>query len=195
MRREIVLLGPPGSGKGTQARRLAAAYGLTHIASGDVLRAAVDEGSALGQAVEPLLARGQLVPDEILLPVIVEAIAALPSTEGFVLDGVPRTVGQARALTAALAAERRPLDAVALLDVADEVVAARLRDRGRADDTEAVIADRLAIYHRQIDPIVEFYEGRGLLRRVVGDGTPDEVFHRLVAMLGLPRAQEQSDGR
>lgn len=186
MRFHLILLGPPGAGKGTQARRLAAHCGLAHLASGDLLRAEVEAGSPLGRQVAPLLASGQLVPDELLMPMIGQRIAALPPDTGFVLDGVPRTVNQATELERILTALDRSIHAAVLLAVPDEAVIERLLARERTDDVRPVIEARLEVYHRQADPVRDFYAQRGLLQIVDGTGDPDTVFRRLVDALNLP---------
>jgi adenylate kinase len=181
----LILLGPPGAGKGTQARRLAAHYQLSHLASGDLLRSEIEADTALGRKVAPLVAAGQLVPDALMIPIIGDHIARLPHDTGFVLDGFPRTLNQATELDRMLASLQRPLDAVVLLDVPDDVVRERLLARQRPDDVRPVIEERLEIYHDQIDPLLDYYAAAGRLRVV--DGTSDEetVFRDLVRVLEL----------
>jgi adenylate kinase len=174
----VLLLGIQGSGKGTQAKRIAAEYDIPHIATGDILRAAVAEGSALGTQVEAILERGDLVPDDVMIDLIREQ---LEGTEGgFVLDGFPRTMAQADALDEMLGEIGKPLTIVFELQVPDEVarerMARRAEDEGRADDTPEVIDRRIELYHRETSPIVSHYRAHGNLVGVHGTGTVDQVF-------------------
>jgi adenylate kinase len=172
----ILILGPQGSGKGTQAKRLARERGLAHVATGDILRAAVADGSDLGRRVKPILDRGDLVPDDLMIELIRERLV---DEGGFVLDGFPRTVPQAEALDTMLAEIGKPLDVVLLLDVGDDVAMNRLAGRaaaqGRTDDAPAVIANRLRLYHELTEPVVERYRGSGMLVEVDGEGAVDVV--------------------
>jgi adenylate kinase len=172
----ILILGPQGSGKGTQARLLAAAYDIPHVATGDILRAAIAEGSELGARVAPILERGDLVPDDLMVDLIRER---LNDEHGFVLDGFPRTVPQAEALDAMLDEIGKPLDAVLLLEVGDEVALERLLGRGaaegRADDEPDAIRNRLRLYHGLTEPVVERYRDNGTLVAVNGDRPVEEV--------------------
>jgi len=172
----ILILGPQGSGKGTQAKRLAESRALAHVATGDILRAAVAADSALGRRVQPILERGDLVPDELMIDLIRDR---LEREDGYVLDGFPRTLPQAEALDAMLAEIDKPLDAVILLQVSDEVATERLQARaaaeGRADDAPDAIRNRLRLYHELTEPVVERYRADGTLLAVDGEGTVDEV--------------------
>jgi len=169
-------LGPQGSGKGTQAKGIAALHDVPHVATGDILRAAVSEGTALGQRVHPILERGDLVPDDLMVDLIRERLV---DEDGFVLDGFPRTVPQAEALDAMLDDIGKPLDAVILLTVSDEVATGRLQARavaeGRADDSPDAIRNRLRLYHELTEPVVERYRADGTLVAVDGDRTIAEV--------------------
>jgi adenylate kinase len=173
----ILILGPQGSGKGTQAQRIAAAYGVPHIATGDMFRAAVATGSELGAQVGPILERGDLVPDDLTIELIRERLA---EEEGFVLDGFPRTVPQAEALDSMLDEIGKPLDAVILLQVSDEVATERLRERaskeGRADDSPEAIANRLRQYHELTELVVDRYQQAGIEVIVDGEQTMEAVF-------------------
>ena len=173
----ILILGPQGSGKGTQAKRIAAAYGVPHVATGDMFRAAVAEGSELGRKVAPLLEEGLLVPDDLTIDLI---RARLADEDGFVLDGFPRTVPQAEALDAMLDEIGKPLDAVILLQVSDAVATERLRERaaqeGRADDTPDAIANRLRQYHELTELVVDRYQLAGIEVVVDGEQPMDDVF-------------------
>ena len=175
----ILLLGPQGSGKGTQARRISDEHGLAHVATGDMLRGAIAAGTELGRKVQPLLASGQLVPDDVMVALIRERLGDDDARDGFVLDGFPRTLRQAEALDAMLADAGRSLDIVLLLQVPDEVGVERMlrraREEGRADDTPAVIAERLATYHRETAPLAERYRAHGLLVPIHGDRSIGEV--------------------
>ena len=172
----ILILGPQGSGKGTQAKRIAAAYRVPHVATGEILRAAIAEGSELGQRVQPILERGDLVPDDLMIDLIRER---LQDEEGFVLDGFPRTLAQADALDAMLAEIGKPLDIVLLLQVGDDVASTRLLGRaaqeGRKDDQPDAIANRLRHYHLDTEPVVERYRTDGLLVPVNGERGIGEV--------------------
>ncbi|HEX3055799.1 MAG TPA: adenylate kinase [Gaiellaceae bacterium] len=187
----ILLLGPQGAGKGTQAKRIAAEYGLQHIASGDLYRAAIASRSDLGRRVEPILAAGELVPDEITIPLIRSEIEG--SEEGFVLDGYPRNLAQAEALDEMLEQIDRPLSIEVLLELDDEVARDRLLKRaeleGRPDDTPEVIGRRLETYHRDTEPVVEHYRVRGNLVQVHGDRPVEEVWAEISEALSAVEAR------
>ena len=171
-----MLLGPPGSGKGTQAARLRDGAGFVTLATGDLLRVERTAGTELGRRAAEYMDRGDLVPDEIVLAMVRDAIARLDGKPS-VLDGFPRTVEQADALGAALEDHGRDLTAVILVDVPDEEVAERIGERhqGRSDDTPETVRERLRIYHDVTAPLIDYYAERGLLRRVDGSGDADEV--------------------
>ena len=175
-----MLLGIQGSGKGTQAKRIAAEYDSPHVATGDILRKAVEDETQLGRQVEGILERGELVPDATMIELIRER---LTDSDGFVLDGFPRTMAQAEALDDMLAEIGRPLDVVFVLQVPDEVARERLAKRaleeGRADDTPDAIDTRIATYHRETEPIVEHYRARGSLVPIPGTGTVEDVFRHV----------------
>jgi adenylate kinase len=189
----ILVLGPQGSGKGTQAKRIAAEYGLVHIATGDMLRAAIAEGTELGMRVQPIVESGRLVPDELMVELIRDRVGRPDAAEGFILDGFPRTMPQAEALDAMLREVERDLDVVFELQVPDEVCIDRLfkraQEQGRTDDTPDVIARRLALYHEQTEPLAEHYRVTGTLVGIHGDRSVDEVFAEIQDVL------EQLDGR
>jgi adenylate kinase len=177
----VLLLGPQGSGKGTQARRIAAEYGLPHVATGDMFREAIATGTALGRDVEPILARGELVPDALTVALIRERLEQDDAAGGFVLDGFPRNLGQAEALDELLSEIGRELDVVFEFQLSDDVAVERMKGRaceeGRMDDTPEVMRRRLAIYRRETEPLVEYYRARHA--NVVGlhaQRTIDEVF-------------------
>jgi adenylate kinase len=175
-----LLLGIQGSGKGTQAKRIAAEYDSPHVATGDILRKAVEDETQLGRQVEGILERGELVPDATMIELIRER---LTDSDGFVLDGFPRTMAQAEALDDMLAEIGRPLDVVFVLQVPDDVARERLAKRaleeGRADDTPDAIDTRIATYHRETEPIVEHYRARGSLVPIPGTGTVEDVFRHV----------------
>ncbi|RDI74662.1 Adenylate kinase-related kinase [Gaiella occulta] len=183
----VLVLGPQGSGKGTQAKRISAAYGVPHVSTGDMFRAAVADGTELGRRVAPILAAGELVPDELTIALIRERLARDDARDGFVLDGFPRNLAQATSLDAMLDGIGRTLDAVLFFDLDDDVATERMlgraRDEGREDDAPDVIARRLAIYHEQTEPVVEHYRSAGTLVPLHAERTVDEVFAEISAAL------------
>lgn len=187
----LLLLGPQGSGKGTQAQRISECYGIPHVSTGDMFRAAVAERSPLGERVAPILAAGELVPDDLTVALIGDRLGRDDARAGFVLDGFPRTLGQAAALDERLARIDRRLDRVLFFDVGDGVATERLRVRaraeGRSDDTEEVIARRLAVYHEQTEPLVQRYDEQGLLLRLRAERSIDDVFAEITTALGVCR--------
>lgn len=178
-----LLLAPPGSGKGTQGQRLADRHGVPHLATGDLLRRHVADGTPLGVAAKEYMDGGGLVPDAVVIDMILEELGGTDPMKDFLLDGFPRTVRQARAAYEWGAAMDRTFDAVIMLEVPEEELVRRLiergRDSGRSDDTEDVIRHRLQVYEENTAPLVEFYEERGILIRVDGIGTIDEVTDRI----------------
>jgi adenylate kinase len=203
----MILVGPPGAGKGTQAARLVETFRIPHISSGDMLRAAVKDGTELGRQADGFMKLGALVPDAVVIGMILERIAKPDCAQGFMLDGFPRTVPQAEALDRALTGAGVQLDAVVLIEVADELIVERVTGRRsdpktgtiyhikynpppagaevvqRKDDTLEAVTERLAKYHGETEPILPFYQGKGILRRVDGVGSLDEVTARLEAAL------------
>jgi adenylate kinase len=176
----VLLLGPQGSGKGTQAKRIAEEYGLTHVATGEMLRSAIASGTPLGQKLKPIVDSGQLVSDDRMIELIRERLDDPETADGFILDGFPRTMAQAAALDTMLREIGRDIDIAFELQVPDAVSVDRLlkrsREEGRADDTPEVIAERLETYHRETEPLVEHYRARGNLVGIHGVGTVNEVF-------------------
>ena len=180
---DLLLLGVQGSGKGTQAKRLAAEYGLEHLSTGDMLRQAIAEGTELGRRVKPILEAGDLVPDDLMIELIRKRLEAPEAAVGFILDGFPRTMAQADALDSMLAEIDRPLSVVLELQVPDDVAIQRLRKRaveeGRSDDTPEAIANRIDLYHRETKPLVSHYRLAGNLVGIQGDRSENEVFSEI----------------
>jgi len=185
----LLVLGPQGSGKGTQAKRISAAHGIPHVSTGDMFRAAVTVGTELGRRVEPILASGDLVPDDLTVALIRERLSEQDARDGFVLDGFPRNLAQAEALDGMLAEIRRGLDAVLFFDLLDELAVERIRgralDEGRDDDSPDAIARRLAIYHEQTEPVVERYRATGKLVPLHAARSIEEVSTEIEAALDL----------
>jgi adenylate kinase len=193
----ILLLGPQGSGKGTQAKRIAQEYGLAHIASGDLFRNAIAARTPLGLQVEPVYNSGGLVPDEITTALIRERLDEEDARDGFILDGYPRNLTQARALDEMLAEIGRGLTAVFALNVSDDVSQRRLlgraQEEGRVDDTPEAIARRLAIYHDQTEPVIEHYRAQDRLVPINGEGTIGDVFGQIRKALDHLAVRSSSD--
>jgi adenylate kinase len=177
----VLILGPQGAGKGTQAKRIAEEYGIPHIATGDMLRGSIAAGDPLG--VKPILDQGLLVPDDVMVELIRNRLSEPDADDGFVLDGFPRTMAQAEALDAMLRDIGRDLDIVLELQVPDEVSMARLLRRaqleGRTDDAPEAIRTRLALYHSETAPLVEHYRARGDLVGIHGDRPVETVFSEI----------------
>ena len=218
----LVLLGPPGSGKGTQGERLQEDLELPYYATGDILRAAVREGDDLGRKAKQYMDRGDLVPDEVIVAVIVERISRPEADDGFILDGFPRTRVQAEALDEEVERVGRSLTATIFIDVSDDEVLRRLGGRRtcpdghifhvefdpperdgvcdvcgeplavRDDDEPEVIRKRLENYHRDTEPLVGYYDERGLLHRIDGTATPDQVYASIRATLATLRMEEEA---
>jgi adenylate kinase len=208
----VVLLGPPGAGKGTQAKRLAERFGARHIASGDIFRSNVQRGTDLGRLAREYMDRGDLVPDDVTTRMIVQALSE--ASDGYLLDGFPRTIRQAEALEAELARRGEPLSAALAFILDPETAVRRVAGRRtcsrcgrsynmeldpprvpgtcddcggdlvqRTDDDERTVRRRLEVYHESTEPLLKFYSGRGLLREIDAEGTEDEVFERAVQAL------------
>jgi len=209
----LVLLGPPGAGKGTQAKRLAERYGIPHIASGDLFREDLAKGTDLGRVAKAFMDRGDLVPDDVTVAMVVVGLSK--ADRGFILDGFPRTIAQAEALERELEGHGTPLDAVLAFVLDDETAVKRIAGRRtcpncqrtynvelnpprvpgrcevcghelvqRADDNEATVRRRLEVYQESTAPLLKFYSERGLLREIDADGTEDEVTRRSLEALG-----------
>ena len=183
----LLIIGAPGAGKGTQAARIAERYQVPAISTGDIFRANITAGTQLGQRVQSLIEKGQLVPDELTNEIVSDRLQRDDAAQGFLLDGYPRTVAQVHALDAVLEAEARQIDAVVLLEADTDAVVARLLKRaeieGRVDDTESVIRHRQQVYAEQTAPLIELFEARGILVAVDGLGEVDEVADRIAAAL------------
>jgi adenylate kinase len=219
----LILLGPPGSGKGTQGERLREDFRLPYFATGDILRAAVKEGTEIGKQAKDYMDRGDLVPDEVIIGVIAERLQTEEAADGFVLDGFPRTVPQAEALDAKMSELRREMTAAILIEVSEDEIVRRLGGRRtceenpshiyhvefdppkeegvcdidggklivRDDDKPDVIKNRLAQYREKTEPLIDYYEERGILSRADGSKTPDEVEERIHGILATLRREEE----
>jgi adenylate kinase len=185
----IVILGAPGSGKGTQASLLVKELELPHISTGELLRSAVKAGTELGLKARVVMDRGELVSDEIMLSLLEERLSQPDIEGGFILDGYPRNIVQAGALDDLLNRLGQPVDEALQIDVDVEMmvnrIAKRAAEEGRSDDTEEIVRNRMKVYSGQTAPVVDYYAQRGVLSRVLGEGTIEEVFHRIKGVLQM----------
>lgn len=204
----LIFLGPPGAGKGTQAAMVAAKYGIPHISTGDMLRGAIAQGTEMGLAAKAYMDKGELVPDEVVIGVVRERLAQSDCAKGFILDGFPRTVVQAETLAGIVS-----IDHAILVDLDDESIVARMAGRRtcpacqatyhidslggsqtcakcgatliqRTDDAPETVRNRLAVYHQKTQPLVDYYEGAGVLARIDGSQAIDAVFQAICGLLG-----------
>ena len=218
----LILLGSPGSGKGTQGERLQTDFRLPYYATGDILRAEVREGTELGREAKEYMDRGDLVPDQVIIGMIAERVESPEAADGFILDGFPRTTAQAEALDEEVRRMGKRLTAAILIEVTDEEVVRRLSGRRicekdgqvfhvefdppskdgvcdvcgsrlvvRDDDKPEVVRHRLEEYHEKTEPLISYYEGEGILRRVDGEQAPEEVGDRIRALLATLQMEEQ----
>lgn len=180
----LILFGPPGSGKGTQSDNIVAEFGLIHLSTGNLLRKEIAEKTALGLAAKNFMDQGQLVPDEVVIGMIDTCLAANLNAKGFLFDGFPRTTAQAQALDNLLAVRKTSITKVLALEVSEEELVSRLVKRGatsgRSDDTdEAVIRKRFAVYKNETEPVADYYAAQGKLERIKGEGSVAEIFTAL----------------
>ena len=190
----VVLFGPPAAGKGTQAKRIHEKYGIAHLSTGDMLRAAIAAGTEVGKKAKAVMDKGQLVPDDIVVGIIADRIAEPDCKQGFVLDGFPRTVNQARALDVMLKGKGRDVDVVIVMDVDEAALIKRVENRAaearrkgepvRPDDDPETFKKRLGVYKAETAPILPYYEAQGKIRHVDGMKSIDEVSVQIDALLG-----------
>ncbi len=181
----LLIIGPQGAGKGTQAALLCQELAIPHISTGDLFRANIADSTPLGRKAQRYLDSGQLVPDEVTQQMVADRLVRPDAADGFLLDGFPRNTGQARWLRDLLGASGRAVDAVVLLTAPDHVLTERMSARGRADDTPEAIRTRLAIYYAETEPLVDFYGAKVI--RIDGDGTVDAVHDRVMAAVHTGR--------
>jgi adenylate kinase len=180
----LILFGPPGSGKGTQSEKLIAKYGLKHLSTGDLLRSEITQQTALGLEAKKIMDKGQLVPDEVVIGMISTALDSNPDAKGFLFDGFPRTASQAEALDKLLDLKNTSIGIMLALDVSEEELVNRLLKRGqtsdRSDDTnENVIRERISVYHSKTSAVADYYKKFNKVVLLKGEGTVDEIFERL----------------
>ncbi|MAJ63347.1 MAG: adenylate kinase [Alphaproteobacteria bacterium] len=189
---KLIMFGPPGAGKGTQAARLEERYGLKQLSTGDMLRAAVASGSDLGKEVQAIIDAGDLVSDDIMVRMIEQRIAQDDCAKGFILDGFPRTEAQAEALDTMLGKSGSKIDAVLVMEVDEEELFSRIETRAkeagnsaRADDNAETLRKRLGVYKEQTAPVLPFYEAKGVLHKIDGMASMDDVTRQIEGALGL----------
>jgi adenylate kinase len=188
----IVLLGAPGSGKGTQAALMVERLGIPHISTGVLLRNAAKRGTELGLKAKAIIDRGELVPDEIMSDMIEERLGRKDVANGFILDGYPRNLAQAKSLDKTLERLGHATNEAIQIDVDPEQIISRIarraKEEGRADDSEEVVRNRMRVYHEQTAPVIDYYASKGLLTHVLGDGSVEEVLERILSVLSVNKA-------
>ena len=188
----IVILGAPGSGKGTQAAMLVKHLDIPHISTGALLRNAAKKGTVLGLQAKAITDKGELVPDEIMDGIIEERLSRADAANGFILDGYPRNIPQAKSLDAMLERLGKPVQEALHIDVDPEQIikriAKRAKEEGRSDDAEETVRNRMRVYAEQTAPVADYYEEHGLLTRVLGDGNIDEIQQRILSVLNIQTA-------
>jgi adenylate kinase len=195
----IVLFGPPGSGKGTQSDKIVEKFGLVHLSTGNLLRQEITDKTPLGIEARNFMDRGQLVPDEVVIGMIDSCLVKHHNAKGFLFDGFPRTVAQAEALDRLLALKKTTICKVLALEVSEEELIKRLLKRGetsgRSDDTnEDVIRKRFSVYKTETEPVAAYYDNEGKLERIKGEGTVDDIFHALSSCISLQMESEKISG-
>jgi adenylate kinase len=183
----IVFVGPPGAGKGTQAQRLKDHLGIAHLSTGDMFREASAAGTEIGKRAASYFQFGKLVPDSITVDIVAERLEQPDCVDGCLFDGFPRTAAQAEALDAMLAEHGIPLDLVIALEVPEDVVFERLAARGRPDDNATAVQERFKQYYALTEPLADYYQRKGIFRRVDGTGAPEEVFERIRTIVDLAK--------
>lgn len=183
----LIIFGPPGSGKGTQSIKIAEKYGLIHISTGDIFRNEIRNKTEIGLKVKSITEKGELVPDELLIEILKSVMDKHKETKGFVFDGFPRTIVQAEDLDNLMKEEKSSISLVIALEVHEEELIARLLNRaietGRKDDTEEVIQNRLKVYHKQTKPLIDFYKKQNKFELVHGVGSIDDIFNELCEVI------------
>ena len=182
MKKKLLFLGPPGAGKGTQSNLFCKKYGLVHLSTGDLLRDEVSSGSVLGLKADEIMNKGELVSDELVLSIVEGRLVNI--NEGWLLDGFPRNINQANSLKNLLEKIKQPLEGVILIKVDDDYLIKRLLDRGRQDDNEQVITNRLNIYREKTTPLIDLYKKQGILEEIEGNADIDVVFSCIEKALG-----------
>ncbi len=182
MKKKLLFLGPPGAGKGTQANLFCKKYGLVHLSTGDLLRDEVSSGSVLGLKAAEIMNKGELVSDELVLSIVEGRLVNI--NQGWLLDGFPRNINQANSLKNLLEKIKQPLEGVILIKVDDDYLIKRLLERGRQDDNEQVITNRLNIYREKTSPLIDLYKNQGILEEIEGNADIDVVFSSIEKSLG-----------
>ncbi|MEX0890040.1 MAG: adenylate kinase [Balneolaceae bacterium] len=182
---KLVLFGPPGAGKGTQASKISAHYNIAHLSTGDIFRSAIKNETSLGKEVKSILDSGELVPDQTVVDLVAEELKKESYKSGYILDGFPRTVAQAEAFDSLLEKQNDSIDAFISLNVPEDELIKRIlsRGEGRSDDTEEGVKRRLQVYHKETRPVKEYYEKSGVVFNIEGVGSVEEIFSRIKSVL------------
>jgi len=193
----LILFGPPGSGKGTQSEKIVDRFGLIHLSTGNLLRQEIHDRTPLGLAAKDFMDKGQLVPDEVVIAMIGTCLERHPEAKGFLFDGFPRTIAQAEALDRSLDHKKTAISKVLALEVTEDELVKRLLKRGetsgRTDDTdESVIRKRFYVYKNETEPVAEYYAGQNKLERIPGEGSVDDIFQKLSGSIVAEMAAQQS---